>query len=98
MFCGVPLDGSAISLDHCEFPARLDPVLLLAGSRPDVNVVDRGTGEIKLKCEVLAGAIDNGVFAEDKIIITQVSDNFVVPVFNSYGLPLTAARFPDAIA
>ncbi len=76
----------------------LGPVIPLPSGSPNADIVDRSAGQVKLESKVLAGTINDGVFAEDKIIITQVSNNFVVPVFNSYGLPLAAARFSDAIA
>ena len=95
---GVAFDRNAVSLDQRHFLACLAPVIPLAGSRPDVDIVDRGARQIKLKCEVLTGAIDNGMLADDEFSVTQMRDNFVIPVFNSDGLPLTATRFSDAIA
>lgn len=48
--------------------------------------------------EVLARAINDGVFAKHKFVVTQVRENLVVPVFNRHGLPLVGVRPTDAFA
>ncbi len=95
---GITLDGVAVSLGHREFFASLGPVIALAGGLPDADVVDRGAGEVELEGEVLASAVNDGVFAEDKFVVAQVRDDFVVPVFDRHGLPLVGSRFADAFA
>ena len=64
----------------------------------DADVVDGGTGEIELESEVRAGTVDDKVLAEDKLVVAQMCDNFVVPVFDRHGLPLIGTRFADAFA
>ncbi len=97
-FRGVTPDRVAVSLGHCEFLASLGPVFPLAGGLPDADVVDRGAGQVELECEVLASAINDRVFAEDKFVVAQVRDYFVVPVFDRHGLPLVGSRSADAFA
>ncbi len=72
-------DGVAVGLGHREFFASLGPVISLASGLPDADVVDRGTGEIELEGEVLASAVNDGVFAEDKFVVAQVRERFRRP-------------------
>ncbi len=94
----VASNGVAVGLSDCELLANLGPVIALASGLPDADVVDRGTGEIELEGEVLASAVNDGVFAEDKFVAAQVRNDFVVPVFDRHRLPLVAPTSANAFA
>ena len=54
--------------------------------------------EVKLKGEVFASAVNNGVPANDEFLVAQVDNHFLVPVFDSHGLPPVVPSFADAFA